>query len=348
MALQRRTKIVLGVFLLLLAALIASVAIKVPYVILRPGPAPDTLGSLDGKRILQVSGTKTYPTTGSLRFTTVSMYGGPGNRPSALEYAFALTDSHAEIYKESDLFAPETTREQVEQQNAAEMTGSQSAAEMVAARKAGFTVPETIEIAAVSEKAAAKKLLRTKDVITSVNGVAVKDSPTLQREMKKVKPGEKVKLGITRVGKPMTLEVPTQEVDGRAVMGVALNPKASLPFTVKLAVGDVGGPSAGLMFTLAIYDTVTPGPLTGGKHIAGTGTMNSVGEVGPIGGVKEKVVGAREEGATAFLAPADNCAELKGNVPDGLSVYRVATIDEAVKAVEGIAKNDTKGLARCG
>lgn len=164
MALQRRTKIVLGVFLLLLAALIASVAIKVPYVILRPGPAPDTLGSLDGKRILQVSGTKTYPTTGSLRFTTVSMYGGPGNRPSALEYAFALTDSHAEIYKESDLFAPETTREQVEQQNAAEMTGSQSAAEVVAARKAGFTVPETIEIAAVSEKAAAKKLLRTKEI----------------------------------------------------------------------------------------------------------------------------------------------------------------------------------------
>lgn len=348
MALRRRTKIVLGVFLLVVVALIASVAIKVPYVILRPGPAPNTLGELNGKRILSVTGTKTYPTSGTLRFTTVSMYGGPGNRPSALEYAFARLDSNAQIYRESDLFAPTTTKEQVQKENAAEMTGSQSAAEVVAARKAGFTVPETIVIAEISDKVEARKMLKAKDVIKSVNGVAVPDSPSLQREMKKVKPGDKVKLGITRSGKAMTFDVPTQKVDGRAVMGLALDPKATMPFKVTMAVGDVGGPSAGMMFTLAIYDTVTPGALTGGKQIAGTGTMASTGEVGPIGGIREKVVGAREQGATSFLAPADNCAELKGHVPGGLSVYRVATIDDAIKAVEGIAKNDTAGLTRCG
>lgn len=347
-ALQRRTKIVLGVFLLLLVALIASVLVKVPYVILRPGPAPNTLGELEGKRILSVTGTRTYPTSGALRFTTVSMFGGPGNRPSALEYALAKLDSSAQVYRESDLFAPTVTKEQVQKENAAEMTGSQSAAEVVAARKAGFTVPERIVVAAISEKAGARKVLRVKDVITSVNGVKVADSPALQREMKKVKPGASVQLGITRDGKAHTVEVPTQQVDGRAVMGLGLDPKATMPFKVSMAVGDVGGPSAGMMFTLAIYDAVTPGALTGGKQIAGTGTMVSTGDVGPIGGIREKVIGARDEGATSFLAPADNCSELKGHVPDGLTVYRVATIDDAIRTVQAVAKNDTAGLTRCG
>lgn len=347
-SLRRRTKVLLVLFLVVAVAFAASVLVKVPYVILKPGPAPNTLGDMDGRKILTVSGTKSYPTSGGLHFTTVSMYGGPGNRPSALEYLLARMDSSAQIYKESQLFDPKTTREQVKQENEAEMTGSQSAAEVVAARQAGFTVHEKISIAAISDKVEARKMLKPKDVITSVNGVAIQDSPGLQAQMKKVKPGQKVKLGITRAGKPMTFEVPTHAAEGRAVMGLALDPKADMPFKVNLTVGDVGGPSAGMMFTLAIYDVITPGALTGGKQIAGTGTMDATGTVGPIGGIREKVVGAHDSGATTFLAPAQNCAELKGHVPKGLTVYRVATIGEAVKTVQGIAKNDTSSFPRCG
>ena len=346
--LTRRTKLLAGLLVLLLAAFAVALIVKVPYVILRPGPAPNTLGDFDGKQVLRVSGVKTYPTSGGLHFTTVSMYGGPGNRPSAFEYLSARLESDAEIYPESDLFAPQTTQEQVKKENSAEMTGSQSAAEVVAARKAGYSVPETIQIVGIADRAAAKKMLRVGDVITTVNGVRIPDSPSLQREMKKVTAGEPVTLGITRGAKAMTFRVPTTKVDGRAVMGLALNPKASMPFRVDISVGDVGGPSAGTMFTLAIYDRVTPGALTGGKQIAGTGTMNSAGEVGPIGGIKEKVVGARKGGASSFLAPAGNCAELKGKVPDGLTVYRVATIDQAIATVKGIAKNDTAAFTRCG
>ena len=147
---------------------------------------------------------------------------------------------------------------------------------------------------------------------------------------------------------PMTFAVPTTKVDDRAVMGLTLNPKATMPFKVNISVGDVGGPSAGTMFALAIYDELTPGALTGGKQIAGTGTMDSAGDVGAIGGIREKVVGARQAGATAFLAPADNCAELKGHVPSGLDVYRVATIKDAISTVEHVADGSTQGLPRCG
>ena len=192
--------IVAGVVVLL--AVVAGFGIKVPYVILRPGPAPNTLGTFEGKKVLTLSGAKTYPTSGGLHFTTVSMVGGPGNRPSLIEYGLAKLDDHAQIYEESQLFAPQTTREQVQQQNEAEMTGSQSSAEVVAARQAGYDVPEMIEIAGISDSASeAKKLLRVKDVIVSVNGVKIADSLSLQREMKKVTPGQKVQLGITRGGK---------------------------------------------------------------------------------------------------------------------------------------------------
>lgn len=348
MRLRRRTKVVLLVVLLLIAAFVASLLVTVPYVILRPGPAPNTLGDYEGKKVLSVSGTKTYPTSGGLHFTTVSMYGGPGNRPSVLQYLLANLEDDAEIYKESDLFAPETTQQQVQEENEAEMTGSQSAAEVVAARKAGFSVPETIRVAAIKPNTGAAKVLQAKDVIKSVNGVAIPDSPALQREMKKVKPGQDVTLGIERGGKAMTVQVPTQETEGRAVMGLALDPQAQMPFDVKVTVGDVGGPSAGMMFTLAIYDLVTPGALTGGKQIAGTGTMDSAGTVGAIGGIREKVIGAHDSGATTFLAPADNCAELKGHVPSGLTVYRVATIDDAIATVKGIASGQTSSFAHCG
>lgn len=348
-SMRTRTKVMLAIFVVVLLAVVAGFGIKVPYVILRPGPAPNTLGTFEGKKVLTLSGAKTYPTSGGLHFTTVSMVGGPGNRPSLIEYGLAKLDDHAQIYEESQLFAPQTTREQVQQQNEAEMTGSQSSAEVVAARQAGYDVPEMIEIAGISDSASeAKKLLRVKDVIVSVNGVRIADSLSLQREMKKVTPGQKVQLGITRGGKAMTFAVPTTKVDDRAVMGLTLNPKATMPFKVNISVGDVGGPSAGTMFALAIYDELTPGALTGGKQIAGTGTMDSAGDVGAIGGIREKVVGARQAGATAFLAPADNCAELKGHVPNGLDVYRVATIKDAISTVEHVADGSTQGLPRCG
>ena len=344
----RRMKVLLSVAIVLALAFIASLVVKVPYVILKPGEAPNTLGELDGKKILTVSGVKTYPTSGGLHFTTVALFGGPGNRPSALEWAAAKLSDDAQIFPESAFFAPSDTKEKVQKQNTTEMTNSQSAAEVVAARQAGYTVPEKIEIAGVMQGTDAAKVVKAGDYITTINGTKITDSVVLANTMKKVKPGERVRLGITRQGRAMTFTVGTKAVQGRAVMGLGLNPHAAMPFRVKLNVGNVGGPSAGLMFTLAIYDEVTPGALTGGKQIAGTGTMAADGSVGPIGGIREKVIGAKKSGATVFLTPAANCSELKGHVPDDIVAYRVNTISDAVGTVKKVASGQTKGLATCG
>ena len=122
----------------------------------------------------------------------------------------------------------------------------------------------------------------------------------------------------------------------------------SFPFQVQISLDKVGGPSAGMMFSLGIIDTVTPGDLTGGKHIAGTGTISPDGTVGPIGGIGQKMRGARSSGATLFLAPASNCDEVAGHIPAGLQVVRVENLGEARHAVEVAASGqDTSALPAC-
>lgn len=116
---------------------------------------------------------------------------------------------------------------------------------------------------------------------------------------------------------------------------------------VTINAGHVGGPSAGMMFALGVYDKLTPGEMTGGASIAGTGTMALDGAVGPIGGIEHKLVGADRDGATWFLAPALNCPQVVGNVPADLSVVKVGTFTEAVDAVEAIAAGTGDRLPAC-
>jgi PDZ domain-containing protein len=134
---------------------------------------------------------------------------------------------------------------------------------------------------------------------------------------------------------------------GRTAIGVLLGVEHDFPVKVTINAGDVGGPSAGLMFALAIYDKLTPGSLTGDHAIAGTGTIDEQEQVGPIGGIRQKLEGARGAGSDYFLAPAANCPEVVGHVPDGLQVVKVATFDEAVSAVEAIARGQASGLPHC-
>jgi hypothetical protein len=143
------------------------------------------------------------------------------------------------------------------------------------------------------------------------------------------------------------LTVKTTESEGHAAAGVFLGTSFDFPTKVSINAGDVGGPSAGMMFSLAIYDKLTPGALTGGAKIAGTGTINSAGEVGAIGGIQQKLVGAKRGGAEWFLAPAANCDEVVGHVPDGLQVVKVATFAQARDAVEAIGTKRPASLPRC-
>jgi PDZ domain-containing protein len=140
---------------------------------------------------------------------------------------------------------------------------------------------------------------------------------------------------LRRGGTKQTVSVTTtRSDDGRTILGI--EPKFTFPFDVKIQIEDIGGPSAGTMFALGIIDKLTPGDLTGGQFVAGTGEISPDGTVGPIGGIAEKMVGAHDAGAHWFLAPADNCDEVVGRVPDGLRVVRISTLHDARLAVEKI------------
>ncbi len=172
-------------------------------------------------------------------------------------------------------------------------------------------------------------------MLVSVDGDPASSSDAVRAAVQRHQPGDTFPVVVRRDGKEQTVTAKTTEADGRTVMGVGLRLDYDLPVDVTLRTGSVGGPSAGLMFSLAIYDALTPGELTGGEKIAGTGTLDDAGTVGPIGGIRQKLIGARRAGADFFLAPADNCADIGDAVPDGLRVVRVGTFDEGREAVRG-------------
>lgn len=340
---------------LLLTATFVAIAVAaaltfvgLPYVVMSPGPATNILGEVDGKPVLSVDGASTYPTAGTLDFTTVSVEGGPGVKVTVYDLGRAWLSDAQEVLPEEQVFPPDADEEQVQEEGAAEMAGSQSVATATALRALGRDVPEMVVIAAVPQGSPSEGVFEPGDVLVSVDGVPAASADAVRSAVQEHGPGESIPVVVRRDGSERTVRARTAEADGRTVIGVSLRLDYDLPVDVTINTGSVGGPSAGLMFSLAIYDVLTPGELNGGKDVAGTGTMQDDGSVGPIGGIRQKVVGARQAGAEFFLAPAENCAELEGAVPDGLEVFRVATFDEGLASVEAIASGDVASLPTCG
>ena len=345
--LSRRSTVSLVAVFLLIAVGALSTMVGLPYVVLKPGPITNTLGELAGKKLITVAGAQTYPTQGELNFTTVRISGGPGYRVTVWDLLGAALRPSEDVVDEELYYPKGVTDKQVEEESTAEMVDSQQEAVAVALKAVGQKVVEHIVIGQVAKDAPSAALLKAGDEIVSVDGKAVSDSAGVRAGIGAHTPGQAVALGLVRDGKPLTVRATTREADGRATVGVFLGIRFEFPFDVKIDAGDVGGPSAGTMFSLGVYDVLTPGPLTGGQDIAGTGTIDSAGKVGPIGGIRQKLVGAHDGGAKWFLAPADDCAEVVGHVPDGLRVVRIATFDEARTAVEAIADKRADSLPTC-
>jgi len=343
---------VVAVFCGLLLGAVGNL-VHLPYAIMMPGPVSNVLGQekhKDGQPgdLIVINGQQTYPTTGALDFTTVRVNGGPGFPVNVWDVLGALVDPTEDVYPVDALFPPQQTAQEVQAENQAEMVDSQQEAAAVALRKVGFTVPERIRVGQVAKDAASGDVLKVGDVLTSVGGVAVTSADSVRAAIQKATPGQPVDVVVLRDGAPLTLHPNTgRSPDGRTVLGIVLGVDFVFPFSVKIDAGAVGGPSAGTMFSLGIYDKLTEGALTGGKNIAGTGTIDSAGNVGPIGGIRQKMVGAKQGGATFFLAPADNCDEVRGHEPDGLQVIKIATFDDAENAVTSIGKGGALGLPGC-
>jgi len=319
-------------FSLLLVAVVAL--LPVPYAVLSEGPALNTLSTSSGKPLIEISGHPTYPTSGGLYLTTVSVLGGP--RPVTLPTVLrAWLDPGEAAVPVEDVFPPGQTAEQADQETRREMTDSQTAATAAALQELG--VPVTVSVGAVQSGVPAARVLRAGDVLIAVNGRPVTGYTSLRAAISDLPPGRTVQATLRRGGAERTVEVGTTTDDrGRTILGIA--PDFTFPFSVKIQIQDIGGPSAGTMFALGIIDKLTPGSLTGGRQIAGTGEISPDGTVAPIGGIAEKMIGARRVGATWFLAPAANCDEVVGRVPAGLHVVKITTLHGARQAVEAIAQ----------
>ncbi|GAA1641489.1 YlbL family protein [Georgenia ruanii] len=356
------TLVVAGALLAVL--ILVAVVVPLPYAIERPGPTVNTLSEVDGKPLITVDGAPTYPTSGELRLTTVSVSGGPGYPVTAADVVAGWLSSDEVVLPREALFPAGSTRQSVDEQAGAQMTSSQTNATVAALEELGHKVPMVLTVQEAAKGSGAQGILLAGDVITSIQPAGgprtdVQTFSDLAHVLAATAPGTTVAVGIRRDGQARTVDVPTMALpvdrstaDGAAphegsILGVVLKPDVQLPIDVHFDIDKIGGPSAGTMFALGIIDVLTPGEMTGGKDIAGTGTMNLAGEVGAIGGIQQKLVAARRDGAEWFLAPRANCGEVRGHVPDGLHVVSVATLAEAHKAVEEIGAGDGASLPTC-
>ena len=313
-----------------LIAIIVAVVAPVPYVALMPGPTLNTLGSLSGKPLIQVRNHPTYRTKGNLNMVTVSLNGGPGTRFNIFSAPRAWLSPHDAVVPVSEIFTPGQTSEQVAKEDTEEMASSQETATAAALcqLKINFRTVDTVE-ATVSGMPAAG-VLHSGDVISAVDGSPVTCRTDAGALIKALKPGAPVELTILRHGKTEHVRLVTANSQGEPEVGVQIVESYVFPFNVSISVGNIGGPSAGLMFALGIIDKITPDNLTGGRFIAGTGEIEANGTVDPIGGIQQKMAGARAAGATVFLTPAANCPNTGGSVPAGLRLIKVSSLAGAI------------------
>ena len=329
-------------------AIAVSVLVPVPYVILGPGPTLNTLGKdSSGKPLITISGHPSYPTSGHLNLVTVSYQGCAGNRFNIFTALVAWLNPHQAVVPEGEICPAGQTQKQTQEQDTQEMTSSQSTA--TAAALTQLHIPYSTEVVVVQPQKGfpAYGVLKAGDVITTVDGQPVTSQGGLTRLIYTHPAGSTLTLTIIRDGQSRQVQVGTRQSGGHPVMGVQITERYKFPFQVKISVGDIGGPSAGMMFSLGIIDKLTKLDLTAGRFIAGTGEITARGQVQPIGGIQQKMVGARNAGATIFLTPAANCADTKGAVPAGLRLVKVSTLNQAVTYLEALKSGHPDSVPSC-
>ncbi|WP_143228510.1 YlbL family protein [Actinomyces naeslundii] len=351
----RRT-VAAGSFILVVALIAAVFLVPVNAVIEAPGPTWNVLdnGSSSDQDVLKVSGTETYPTEGALRMTTVSVSGCPGYPVTTADLIAAWFSADKRIVDRNEVCPQDQSAEQVEETGKAQMTASQDSAVIAALVETGKAGAMHLTVTEVTEQQTSTEI-QAGDVLETITPeggqtTTLASFSQLRELMTTIPEGTRVTLGVRRGDQKASAALTTiapQEGTTGSLLGLSLKISVDSPVEATFGLSDVGGPSAGMMFALGVVDEITPGSLTSGKDISGTGTIDMTGQVGPIGGIQQKMAGARESGSTFFLAPASNCNEVTGHEPKGMQVFAVNTLHEAVAATEAIASGNTSGLATC-
>jgi PDZ domain-containing protein len=332
--------------------LAVGATVPVPYVALGPGVTYDTLGSVEGTEVIQFSGDdvpasvdEPEPERSHLNMTTISV---TDSMPLVTALTMWATGDRALVPRE-DIYPPDQTVEQVNEKNAELFSDSQSAAEIAALRHLGY--PEVVYVGTIPDGSPSTGVLQPQDQVVAVDGTAVSGAVSLREALATTTPGQAVTVTVLRgtgadeQRQDVTVTLGANaDVGSQGFLGITPVERPKAPFTIDIALENIGGPSAGLMFTLGIIDKLTPGDLASGHFVAGTGTMevqDTNATVGPIGGVLLKMIAARDAGATVFLVPADNCAEALTQVPEGLELVRVANLADATGALQTLADGGT-------
>ncbi len=348
----RRTATLSLAAVLLVVLLALALLRPVPFVTLSPGPTRNTLGSFEGHQIVQISGHKVYPTKGALDLTTVRVT-KPTANVSLVDAISAWFDPHREVLPRDVIYPPDQSAAQSEALNAEEMQTSQQSAIVAALHELGIPTPSTVVVSAITQGAPALGHLKAGDQIVTVNGTDVTTPEDVGKALQQTPPGGTATFVVKRAGKTVTVKSPTKADSTdpqRTIVGISVGNGYDLPFNINVDVGQsIGGPSAGTVFALAIYDKLTPGALTGGASIAGTGEISVDGEVGSIGGIQQKIAGAEASGASIFLVPSANCAEALGAdvSPDDIQLVKITTLHDAVTSLESLAADPSAPVPAC-
>jgi PDZ domain-containing protein len=307
--------------------------LSLPYYALAPGSAREVAPLIDAKQ------TKVYPPDGAVLLTTISL-----QQVHPFEALTGWLRTDVDVLPAEQIRPPETSDQEYRQFNFQVMDESKQNAIVVALRRLGYEVREKGEGALVEKVLSqfpAQGRLRPGDVITSIDGQPVALVTDATAIISSHKPDDVLTIKVTQPDgtEPREVQVPVAadpEQGGKTVLGVFLRSfkrDFDLPFAVDIRSDNIGGPSAGLAFTLGVIDKLTPGELTGGQKVAVTGTIELDGRVGDVGGVAQKTSAVKASGAKVFLVPAGEYEIAKARAGRDLTVIKVTTLQDALDAL---------------
>lgn len=343
----------IAVLVILLVWFLASITPSW-YAIERPGPVIDALGTFivdeEERPVLEIRGADTFPDSGELNILSVAIVGSPDRPASWIDVGGALFDPSRSVVPLAELYPENVTTEQRAEVSAAMMRSSQQQA--IAAALGTIDMPYTsrLSITGVVEGGPSDGVLEAGDILRTVEGEPVTTFAELRAVLRAAPPEAALHMGVTRANSTAHVEITPERVspEEAPLLGVTVATEYEFPIDVEVNLGRVGGPSAGMMLALSVYDLLTPGALTGGVRVSGTGTVDSTGAVGAIGGLEQKLWAAARDNAELLLLPLDNCADLPEQTPGNLMVAPVATLDEAIAAIETVAAGGVPpGAERC-
>ena len=330
---------------LVLALIVTAALMPLPFVVYSPGYTVDVLAQDENEaEIIQVDGHKAYYGDGELRMTTV-LVTSPETEKTLFELMAAWIDPDDAVYPDLE---EGKTDEQNRIEGQVQMVTSQDAAKAAALRELGLEVTTQPGVSLVEKNSPAEGRLQVHDLFLEVDGAPVDSPKEVVEAVSEAEAGEPVEFLVLRDHRRKTVRVTPEKSEEGPRIGILIGTGYRFPFDVSINISpEIGGPSAGLMFALAVYDTLTPGGLTDGRSVAGTGEISAEGVVGPIGGIQQKIVAAREAGAGLFLVPPDNCDEAAGADTGDMRLVAAKTLHAARIAIEAWVEDPEADLPSC-